>query len=62
MALRENDGRGIAELELTGEGKEGHRTIFSLQSEVRKRALQGISPEEYATVIEVLQRIVGNLE
>lgn len=51
-----------AALVLTGAGKTERETIFKLQSEVRRRALQGISDQEYITVIDVLQRLVNNLE
>jgi DNA-binding MarR family transcriptional regulator len=51
-----------AQLTLTDAGKAKRETIFKLQSEVRRRAMQGISEQEYATVIDVLQRIVKNLE
>jgi hypothetical protein len=36
--------------------------IFKRQSEVRRRVLQGITDQEYTTVIDVLQRMVNNLE
>lgn len=48
-------------LELTDAGKTGHGVIFELQKEVRKRASQGVSEEEYTAVIGVLQRMVDNL-
>jgi len=51
-----------AVLELTDAGKAERETIFKLQSEVRRRALRGISDQEYMTVIDVLQRLVNNLE
>ena len=51
-----------AELTLTDAGKSQRETVFKLQSEVRRRAMQGITEEEYATVIDVLQRMVKNLE
>lgn len=50
------------EFELTGEGKAQREILFKLQSEVRKQALQGIAEKEYMFVIEVLQRMVHNLE
>ncbi len=49
-------------LALTDAGKAQRETIFRLQSEVRKRAMQGITEREYATVIDVLERMVSNLE
>lgn len=51
-----------AQLTLTDAGKAQRETVFKLQSEVRRRAMQGITEQEYATVIEVLQRIVKNLQ
>ena len=51
-----------AQLMLTEAGKAQRETVFELQSEVRRRALQGITEQEYATVIDVLQRMVKNLE
>jgi DNA-binding MarR family transcriptional regulator len=53
---------GGAQLTLTDAGKAKRETIFKLQSEVRKRAMQGITEREYATVIDVLERMVSNLE
>ena len=51
-----------AQLTLTEAGKAKRETIFKLQSEVRRRAMQGITEREYATVIDVLERMVSNLE
>jgi DNA-binding MarR family transcriptional regulator len=48
-------------LSLTEAGKSKRADLFKRQGEVRKRALQGISDEEYMAVLEVLQRIVNNL-
>jgi DNA-binding MarR family transcriptional regulator len=50
-----------AELQLSEEGRRQHEVIFATQKEIRQRAMQGISEEEYATAIRVLQRIVNNL-
>ena len=55
----EGDG---AQLALTEAGKAKRETVFELQSEVRRRAMQGITEQEYATVIDVLERMVRNLE
>ena len=55
----EGDG---AQLTLTDAGKDKRETVFELQSEVRRRAMRGITEQEYATVIDVLQRVVKNLE
>ena len=51
-----------AELELTDAGRQGHASALRVQTEVRKRAVEGVSQEEYLTVIRVLERIVANLE
>ncbi len=51
-----------AQLTLTDAGKDKRETVFELQSEVRRRAMRGITEQEYATVIDVLQRVVKNLE
>jgi hypothetical protein len=48
--------------QLSAEGKTKHQLILESQKEVRKHATQGISEEEYTTVLNVLQRIVENLE
>lgn len=50
------------ELMLTDPGKTEREAIFKLQSEVRRRAMQGITEQEYTTVLDVLQRMVKNLE
>jgi DNA-binding MarR family transcriptional regulator len=50
------------QLTLTEAGKAQRETIFELQSEVRRRTMQGITEQEYATVIDVLERMVSNLE
>ena len=50
------------EFQLTEEGRRRHGVILATQKEVRRRAMQGISEEEYATVIRALQRIVSNSE
>ena len=55
----EDDG---AQLTLTDAGKAKREMVFKLQSEVRRRAMQGITEQEYATVIDVLRRMVKNLE
>jgi DNA-binding MarR family transcriptional regulator len=52
---------GAAELYLTEEGRRQHEVLFAAQREVRRRAMHGISEEEYATVIRVLQQMVSNL-
>jgi len=59
--VKRGDGETV-ELALTEAGKTKREEIFRLQSEVRRRAMLGISDQEYATVIDVLQRMVYNLE
>ena len=51
-----------AQLTLTDAGRAKRESVFELQSEVRRRAMQGITEQEYATVIDVLERMVKNLE
>jgi len=53
---------GTVEFQLTQEGRRMHGVILATQKEVRRGVMQGISEEEYATVIRVLQRLVSNLE
>jgi DNA-binding MarR family transcriptional regulator len=48
-------------LSLTEAGKSKRADLFKRQGEVRRRAMQGISDEEYVTIIAVLQRMVNNL-
>lgn len=59
--VKHGDG-DATELVLTNTGKTEREAIFKLQSEVRRRAMRSISDQEYTTVIDVLQRIVNNLE
>lgn len=54
--------QGTVEFQLTEEGQRQHGVILATQKEVRRRAMQGISQEDYMVVIRVLQRIVSNLE
>ena len=49
-------------LMLTDAGKTKRNTIFKMQGEVRRRAMRGITDQEYAIVLDVLQRMVNNLE
>jgi DNA-binding MarR family transcriptional regulator len=48
-------------LELTEPGRRFHSDVMQAQTDVRQRAMEGITPEEYATTVRVLQRIVSNL-
>jgi DNA-binding MarR family transcriptional regulator len=59
--VRSGEDDGV-HLTLTDAGKTKRETVFKLQGEVRRRAMQGITEQEYATVIDVLQRMVKNLE
>lgn len=51
-----------SKLTLTEAGRAEREVLFQLQSEVRKRAMQGVTEQEYTTVISVLQRMAENLE
>jgi|SRR5215203_5145073 len=59
VTFGERDGE---QLTLSDAGKDKRETVFELQSEVRRRAMKGITEQEYATVIDVLERVVKNLE
>ena len=59
--VKHGEGNG-AQLTLTAAGKAKREFIFELQRDVRRRAMRGITEREYATVIEVLERMVKNLE
>ncbi len=49
------------EIRLTEAGRQAHARIRARQQEVRRQLMRGISADEYATVLNVLKRIVGNL-
>ena len=51
-----------AQLTLTDAGKANRETVFELQSEVRRQAMKGITEQEYTMVIDVLERMVKNLQ
>jgi DNA-binding MarR family transcriptional regulator len=59
--VRFGEGNG-AQLTLTDAGKASRETVFELQSEVRRRAMKGITEQQYAMVIDVLERMVKNLQ
>jgi DNA-binding MarR family transcriptional regulator len=59
--VKHGEGNG-AQLTLTAAGKAKRESIFELQRDVRRRAMRGITEREYATVIDVLERMVRNLE
>jgi len=54
-------GSNGAQLTLTDAGIAKREAVFELQSGVRRRAMKGIAEQEYATVIDVLERMVKNL-
>ena len=56
--IKRGEGDG-PQLTLTGAGKAQRKTVFKLHSEVRRRPMQGITEQEYATVIDAPQRMVG---
>lgn len=58
--VKRGDG-DAAVLMLTETGKSEYEALTALQYEVRRRVLRGVSDQEYATVVEVLQRMVRNL-
>jgi DNA-binding MarR family transcriptional regulator len=58
--VKRGDG-DMAVLTLTESGKSEYEAITALQCEVRRRMLNGVSDQEYAAVVEVLQRMVNNL-
>lgn len=58
--VKSSDGDSTS-LGLTDAGMAEREVIFKRQSEVRRRALQGITDREYTIVIDVLQRMVNNL-
>ena len=50
-----------ASYSLTDAGQEAHGQLFKIIGEKRQQAMVGITQEEYALVLDVLQRIVANL-
>jgi DNA-binding MarR family transcriptional regulator len=59
--VKGGEGEG-AQLALTDAGRATRETVFKLQAEVRRLAMQGITEQEYATVLDVLERMVKNLD
>ncbi len=53
---------GGATLQITEDGRAERERLLQLQQQVRQRAFQGMSQEEYATLIDLLQRVARNLE
>ena len=60
--LSERSTGGESTLQLTEAGRQTHERVLARQREVRLRVMQGVSGEEYASVISILQRIARNLE
>jgi hypothetical protein len=54
------EGRDRA-LTVTESGQAEHAQLLQLQQTVRQRAFAGVSAEEYAMLVAVLQRVAGNL-
>lgn len=54
--------RSADTIALTDTGRAARGQVFAVISEVRAQAVQGITPEAYATVIESLQKLVSNME
>ena len=52
---------GVITYQLSDEGRQQHGKILDAQQIVRQQVMQGISQEEYATVMRVLQQMVANL-
>lgn len=48
-------------LTITDAGREERERLLQLQQAVRSRAFAGVSAEEYAALIDVLQRVAQNL-
>lgn len=59
--LKRREERGYIQLELTVAGRHAYERITLLQNQARKRAIRGVSAQEYETMMRVLQRIVTNL-
>jgi DNA-binding MarR family transcriptional regulator len=53
---------GVIIYQLSNAGQQQHSQILAAQQEVRQQVMQGISQEEFATVMRVLQQMVANLE
>lgn len=50
------------EFEVTAEGEAAYARLAERIGEFRRRSREGISDEEYATVVRTLQRMIENLE
>jgi hypothetical protein len=60
--LEKSSNGDFTSLELTDPGMAEREVIFKQQSDVRRRALHGITDQEYTAVIDVLQRMGIYLE
>ena len=56
-----NEAHGSEDLQLSEVGQHQQERILATQREVRQQAMQGISEDEYATVLRVLRQMVENL-
>jgi DNA-binding MarR family transcriptional regulator len=50
------------EVVLLADGEQHHAKILAQQQQVRRRAMDGITSEEYDTTVRVLQRMITNLK
>lgn len=50
-----------AVLRLTDEGVTAHQTLLTEIKHMRARSMNGIEPQDYQTVIAVLERMINNL-
>ena len=55
------DGEDGPFLRLTSAGLEAHRQVFERIGAVRRRAVDGISQDDYLLVVRTLQRMASNL-
>ncbi len=62
LSVMHDEGVIDGERTLTAAGHQLHQRALQVQTQVRQRAVDGISPEEYEATLDVLQRITANLE
>ncbi len=60
--LATGDGSAADKYVLTPSGQRVHEAALALQKQFRQQAVKGVSEEEYAIAVRVLQQIVKNLE
>jgi DNA-binding MarR family transcriptional regulator len=53
--------RGLTIFQLSPEGEQSHDRLFVRQNQLRQQVLAGISADEQATALRVLERVVSNL-